>query len=74
VPFPPEEGLTLVDAISRSGGITRMGEAKRVTLTRTAPDGTTTTSTINFNEILKSKGSNIQLKENDVIYVPEIRI
>lgn len=72
VVFPPEENMDLIDAISRAGGFTRLGNSRAVKLTRTGPDGKSTQYTINVNEIMKGKNSSAwQLEKDDVIFVPE---
>jgi polysaccharide export outer membrane protein len=73
VQFPPEEGLTLVEAISRAGGPTRLANMKKVSLKRTNPDGTSVVHTIDVDELTKSdtKGETWPLQQGDVITVPE---
>ena len=72
VPFPREQGLTLLDAISRAGSFNRLADKKHVTLKRTNADGKSETFTINAEEL--SKGETTQtwpLQPKDVITVPE---
>ncbi|MCX6952884.1 MAG: polysaccharide export protein [Verrucomicrobia bacterium] len=70
--FFQEQGLTLIDAISKAGGFTRLARKKEVTLKRTEPDGTTKTFTINCEELTKgATNSTWPLQPNDVIDVPE---
>ena len=72
VPFPREQGLTLLDAISRAGSFNRLADKKHVTLKRTHPDGRTETFTINAEDL--SKGDTTEtwpLQPKDVITVPE---
>ena len=72
VPFPREQGLTLLDAISRAGSFNRLADKKRVTLKRTYADGKTETFTINAEDL--SKGDSTEtwpLQPKDVINVPE---
>jgi polysaccharide export outer membrane protein len=72
VVFPPEEGLTLLGAISRAGGFSRLADNKRVILTRTTPDGRAETSTINADDLLKrGTGEDVPLLPDDVINVGE---
>lgn len=70
--FPQEEGLNLLDAISRAGGFTRLADRKHVKLTRTTSEGKTETYVINADAILQGTSSEswIIIKD-DVIYVPE---
>ena len=70
--FPQETGLTLLDAIARAGGFSRLADKKRVRLTRVEADGDTRNYTINADEIMRGATSEswILLKD-DVISVPE---
>jgi len=70
--FPQEQGLTLLDAISRAGGFTRLADRKRVKLTRTNADGKAETYIINVDDLIQGNSSNAWLLSvNDVIFVPE---
>ena len=70
--FPQETGLTLLDAITRAGGFSRLADRKRVRLTRAGPDGGTRNYTINADEIIQGATSeNWVLLKDDVISVPE---
>lgn len=70
--FQQEQGLTLIDAISRADSFNRLADKKRVTLKRTKSDGTTETFTINVEELLKGDSNQTwPLQPNDVINVPE---
>lgn len=73
VPFPREQGLNLLEAISRAGGFTRLADKKHVKLKRTYPDGKPP-ETFDINAEDLSKGDTAQtwpLQPNDVITVPE---
>ncbi|MET0262549.1 MAG: polysaccharide biosynthesis/export family protein [Rariglobus sp.] len=70
--FPQEQGLTLLDAISRAGGFSRLAQRSQVKLTRTNADGKTDTYIINADELIKGTSSNSwPLMVNDIIFVPE---
>lgn len=70
--FPQEQGLTLLDAISRAGGFSRLANRSQVKLTRTNSDGKTDTYIINADDLIKGNSSNSwQLLANDIIFVPE---
>ncbi len=70
--FPPERGLTILDAISLAGGHSRLADLKKVKLTRTTGEGDPVTTTINVDEIMKGGGKDpVQLQPDDVIYVGE---
>jgi len=70
--FQQEQGLTLIDAISRADSFNRLADKKRVTLKRTNADGTSETFTINVEELMKGESNKTwPLQPNDVINVPE---
>jgi len=72
IPFPHEQGLTLLDAISRAEGFIRLADKKHVTLKRTTTEGESKTYTIDCENL--SKGDTTEtwpLLPNDVITVPE---
>jgi polysaccharide export outer membrane protein len=74
VVFPPEEKMTLLDAITRAGGFNRLGDRRRVRLTRTRADGQVEQFTINTDEILEGTAANAwPLEPGDNIFVPERR-
>jgi len=72
VEFPPEQSMTVLDAISRAGGFNRLADRRRVRLTRTFSDGHVESFTINADDLI-SGGSKEQwlVQRDDVIYVPE---
>lgn len=73
VDIPTDRPLKLLDAIALAGGFTRLADRKKVTLTRIDADGKTTTTEINADSILQSKGNadTWVLQQGDVINVPE---
>lgn len=72
VPFPPERGLTLLEAIARAGGFNRLANRAEVKITRTDDKGVSNTFTINAEKLLDSKSANlVTLQVDDVVFVPE---
>ena len=72
IEFPREEGLTLLDAISRAGGFTRLAERRKIKLTRKRDDGSSENYTINGDELIEGGSSEVwKLQTDDLIYVPE---
>lgn len=70
--FPREQGLTLLDAISRAGSFNRLADKRHVTLKRTNADGKSETYTINAEDLAKGNTTETwPLLPNDVITVPE---
>lgn len=72
IAFPPEQGMTLLDAIAKAGGFSRLADRKRLKLTRTSPDGKIDNYIINADEIIQgSSAKSWPLMKDDVIFVPE---
>jgi len=73
VRFLPEQKLTLMEAIARAGGHSRLADLRKVRLTRTTVDGQSENFTVNVDELVKGNASGEQwiLVKGDVIYVPE---
>lgn len=75
IEFPREEGLTLLEAISRAGGFTRLADRKKVRLTRqsdAAKEGEAENHIINADDIIDGDSSERwPLETGDLIYIPE---
>jgi len=72
VQIPPDRPLNLIDAVTQAGGFTRLADRKRVKLSREGPDGKTSTTVINADEIIQSQSADQWvLQKGDVIFVPE---
>lgn len=72
VVMTPEKDMTLLDAIARSGGFSRLANRTRVSLTRTLTSGQTENYTVNADELVS--GDNVarwMVQDGDIIYVPE---
>ncbi len=73
--LPPESTYTVVELVTKAGGITDIGKGSAVTVTRTLPDGTRKVFTIDVDSIIKgkkdSKSEDILLQTGDNVYVPE---
>jgi polysaccharide export outer membrane protein len=70
VPFPSEEGLTLLEAIAMAGGWSgdRLSDKRNVTITRTNPDGEKFVIEVDARNITTQQ---YPLQEGDLINVPE---
>ncbi len=68
VSMPPDSDLTLIDAISQSRGVTRLGNARKVRIKRN--DGTKPFD-VDYDEIRRGEAKDIILREGDTITVPE---
>jgi len=72
ISFPPEQKMSLMEAISRAGGPTRLANLRQVRLTRTNADGKNETFIINVDDLIKGGATDKWLlMKSDVIYVPE---
>lgn len=73
--FPREQGLTLLEAISRAGSFNRLADKKHITLKRVNaadPEGRPDTFTINAEDLAKGNTAETwPLQPKDVITVPE---
>lgn len=70
--IPLEKNFTLLDAIARSGGFSRLANQSRVSLTRTMADGRTENFIIDANQLMAGASANRWLvQDGDVISVPE---
>ncbi len=76
VPLPIESGMSVLDAITKSGGFTDLAKGEAVTVTRTLPDGTKSVSTIDVKSVLRGRKtaaeteSSMLLLPDDIVYVP----
>ena len=72
IEFPPEQALTILDAISRAGGFNRFADRKRVRLSRARSDGHIENFIVNTDELISGgQGERWALLKDDVIFVPE---
>ena len=70
--FPPERGLTILEAIALAGGQTRLADLKKVKLTRKSESGETVVEEIDVDALMKRGGRDaFPLQRDDVIFVPE---
>ena len=72
IEFPPDEPLTLLQAIARAGGFTAIAASDRVSIIR-SEGGTETKITVNVAAIIKSgdKSKDVELRPDDIVSVPE---
>ena len=70
--IPLEKSFTLLDAIARSGGFSRLANRAKVSLTRTTADGETENYTINADQLVAGDAANRWVvQDGDVIFIPE---
>lgn len=68
--FPLSPGMTLIQAISLSGGFTSIAQANKVSLSRTTR-GKVVTVTLDVAAISEGRARDVSLQPGDRIYVPE---
>lgn len=72
VVIPPEETMTLLEAITRAGGFNRLADRKRVRLSRTGPDGQKQNFTIDANALITgTSAEEWVLQPGDTLFIPE---
>jgi polysaccharide export outer membrane protein len=72
VPFPIEQGMNLIEAITRAGGFSRIANQKDVRITRADEQGISKTFSVNAVRLIDSRASNLwSLEVGDVVFVPE---
>lgn len=75
VSFPPEVGsISIVEAITKAGGFTRIGKADGVRVTRKGADGAEQSFTVNVERLIGGRanaGDAFFLQPGDVVFVPE---
>lgn len=66
--IPPDRPITLTQVIAMAGGVTRIGNAGKLTLKRV---GAAQVQQIDLKAITSGKGNDIQLRDGDVVTIPE---
>jgi len=75
--LPIESTLTVVELVTKAGGITDIGKGSAVTVTRILPNGTKKVFTVDVDSVIKGKkdsksdDSALLLQPGDIVYVPE---
>lgn len=67
--LPAHRQLTLVEAVGMAGGVTRIGNARKISLKRLSGGGKV--EIVNLSDITTGKGADIPLRDGDVITIPE---
>ncbi len=68
--LPAHRQLSLVEAIGMAGGVTRIGNPKKISLKHLAGGGGKV-ETVNLTDITAGKGADIPLRDGDVVTIPE---
>lgn len=75
--LPIESTLSVVELVTKAGGIDDIGKGSAVTVTRILPDGTRKVFTVDVDSVIKGKkdsksdDSTMLLQPGDIVYVPE---
>lgn len=75
--LPVESTFTVVELVTKAGGITDIGKGTAVTVTRVLPDGSRKVFTVDVDSAIKGKksskeeDSSLMLLPGDNVYVPE---
>ncbi|HYD84016.1 MAG TPA: polysaccharide biosynthesis/export family protein [Opitutus sp.] len=75
--LPIESTFSIVELVTKAGGLTDIAKGTNVIVTRTSSDGKMTTLTVDVDALIRGRKSNnpdnaaILLEPGDVVYVPE---
>lgn len=75
--LPIESTLSVVELVTKAGGITDIGKGSAVSVTRILPDGTKKVFTVDVDSIIRGKkdtkveDNTLLLQPGDIVYVPE---
>ncbi len=76
--LPVESTLTVVELVTKAGGITDIGKGTAVTVTRLLPDGSKKVFTVDVENVIRGKkgsgreeDNTVLLEAGDIVYVPE---
>lgn len=75
--LPIESTFSIVELVTKAGGLTDIAKGTSVVITRTKPDGQRTTITVDVESLIRGKktsnpaNSAVLLEPGDVVYVPE---
>ncbi|MFH1497524.1 MAG: polysaccharide biosynthesis/export family protein [Verrucomicrobiota bacterium] len=76
-PLPIESSMTILELVTRAGGLTDTAKGTAINITRVLPDGKKQTYTVDVESMIKGRrGANVSdnsliLQTGDIIFVPE---
>lgn len=76
-PLPIESGMTILELVTRAGGLTDTAKGTAINVTRVGADGTKKVFTVDVESLIKGRrGANVsdntlQLQAGDIVFVPE---
>ncbi len=73
--LPIESTFSVVELVTKAGGLTDIAKGSSVIVTRTTPDGKKLTFTVDVDGIIRGKkvhtSEDVMLEPGDIVYVPE---
>ena len=74
--LPIESTFSVLELVTKAGGLTDIAKGSAVVITRISPDGKKTTMTVDVDGLIRGKKSakssdNLMLEPGDIVYVPE---
>jgi protein involved in polysaccharide export with SLBB domain len=69
--FPYEQGMTIIQAITLAGGMTKVAAPNGTHVTRPGADGTLRKIRVFVKDISDGREPNVQLQPGDIVFVPE---
>jgi Periplasmic protein involved in polysaccharide export len=75
--LPVESTYSIVELVTKAGGLTDIAKGSAVVITRTSPDGKRTTITVDVDALIRGRKSSnpnnsaVLLEPGDIVYVPE---
>lgn len=69
--IPFEENMTVIGAIAKAGGTTKIADSNRTILTREGSDGEKVRSAVPVSAIGRGQAPDVELAPGDIIFVPE---
>jgi polysaccharide export outer membrane protein len=74
--LPVESTYSILELVTKAGGLTDIAKGTAVVITRTTPDGRRVTFTVDIDALIRGKKSakssdNLLLEPGDIVYVPE---
>jgi polysaccharide biosynthesis/export protein len=72
--FPQNQVVRISDAIARAGGPTVVAKASKVVLSRVNAEGKRQETKVNLEAILLGKQKDVEIRPNDIIYIPSTKL
>ncbi|MBA3849371.1 MAG: hypothetical protein C0502_05175 [Opitutus sp.] len=68
--LPTESTFTVVELVTKAGGLTDIAKGTAITVRRTLPDGSTKTFVVDVESIIKGKKNDPRLDEQNILLLP----